>query len=645
MKKTSTLWRTILAITILVMTVSLTAFGSNRYNVEVEKQTDEFYVNDFANLFTEADKQVMMENAVELAEEYDGIQVVVSTVNSLNGNQIEQYAYSMYEEYGIGKDSMGILILLSVEDRQVRIETGKTMQAYITDSKSGQLLDNYGMQYFRDDRFAEGLKSVQEAVIAEIRNVVPIDWNNTNETLNVTEVPDAVAPTTGNEVNNGQQNNSGNMLIGCLFALLFVMPIVIIIILIVTYRKKYGEFKTQVNELKEDNGKLSEENSKLKECNNNGEKKIQELQRSCLSLKKLTDTLKQDNARLESENTELKAELASTNEFYGRVRRLHPELDFEKEVKGMVEAEARAEAREIDRKLNSVLKLTADKNNVEAFADAIKAYNNAETKVLKYGISTFRKGTFNLNNAETKAQKYDISTFRKGTFNLNDAEIKVQNYIKADIAKVRALYQESVKLREAYEKEQQELRDKAEAQKAYNEMIKVYHNNQKGTYEEYDALYKAYLLYEKLTCAQKEFFPDAKMLIEYEIVLKKAQEDKRNHDAARNAEEAVQNAINYIHGSADENDRDKISKAFRYYNNLSMAQRAYFNAELLNQMRKFKNEADADHEHRERRRAEERRREQMRRSSYHNSSSGFSGGSHFGGFGGHSSGGGASRGF
>lgn len=623
MKRTSTLWRTILAITILVMTVSLTAFGSNRYNVEVEKQTDEFYVNDFANLFTEADKQVMMENAVELAEEYDGIQVVVSTVNSLNGNQIEQYAYSMYEEYGIGKDSMGILILLSVEDRQVRIETGKTMQAYITDSKSGQLLDNYGMQYFRDDRFAEGLKSVQEAVIAEIRNVVPIDWNNTNKTSSVTEVPDAVAPTTRDEVNNGQQNNSDNMLFGYLFALLFVMPIVIIIILIVTYRKKYGEFKTQVNELKEDNDKLSEENSKLKERNNNGENKIQELQRSCLSLKELTDTLKQDNARLESENTELKAKLASTNEFYGRVRRLHPELDFEKEVKKMLEAEAMAEARVIDRKLNSVLGMPADKDNVEAFEDAIKAYDNAETK----------------------AQQYNISTFSKSTFNPKDAKIKAQQYVKADIAKVRALYQESVKLREAYEKEQQELRDKAEAQKAYNEMIKVYHNNQKGTYEEYDALHKAYSLYEELTYAQKEFFPDDKMLREYEIVLRKAQEDKRNYDAARNAEEAAKQTIGHIHSSADEDDRDKISKAFRYYNNLSMAQRAYFSAELLNQMRKFKNEADDDHARRERRREEERQREHIIYSSHHNSSSGFSGGSHFGGFGGHSSGGGASRGF
>lgn len=623
MKRTSNLWRTIWVIAFLLMTVSLTAFGSNRYNVEVEKQTDEFYVNDFANLFTEKDKQVMMENAVKLAEEYDGIQVVVSTVNSLNGNQIEEYAYSMYEQYGIGKDSMGILILLSVEDRQVKIETGKTMQAYITDSKSGQLLDNYGMQYFKEDRFAEGLKSVQEAVIAEIRNVVPIDWSSTNETSNVTEVPDAVAPTTGDEVNNGQQNKWQYMLFGYLFVLVFVIPIVLNIIQLVRYWKKYNEFKTQVNELEEDNGKLSEENSKLKERNNNGAKKIQELEKSCLSLKECVEAFREDNSKLEMANKTLAERLASTNEFYSRVRRLHPELDFEKEVKKMLEAEAMAEARVIDQKLNSVLGMPADKDNVEVFEDAIKAYDNAETK----------------------AQQYNISTFSKSTFNPKDAKIKAQQYVKADIAKVRALYQESVKLREAYEKEQQELRDKAEAQKAYNEMIKVYHNNQKGTYEEYDALHKAYSLYEELTYAQKEFFPDDKMLREYEIVLRKAQEDKRNYDAARNAEEAAKQTIGHIHSSADEDDRDKISKAFRYYNNLSMAQRAYFSAELLNQMRKFKNEADDDHARRERRREEERQREHIIYSSHHNSSSGFSGGSHFGGFGGHSSGGGASRGF
>ena len=347
------------------------------------------------------------------------------------------------------------------------------------------------------------------------------------------------------------------------------------------------------------------------------------MEKSCLSLKECVEAFREDNSKLEMANKTLAERLASTNEFYSRVRRLHPELDFEKEVKKMLEAEAMAEARVIDQKLNSVLGMPADKDNVEVFEDAIKAYDNAETK----------------------AQQYNISTFSKSTFNPKDAKIKAQQYVKADIAKVRVLYQESVKLREAYEKEQQELRDKAEAQKAYNEMIKVYHNNQKGTYEEYDALHKAYSLYEELTYAQKEFFPDDKMLREYEIVLRKAQEDKRNYDAARNAEEAAKQTIGHIHSSADEDDRDKISKAFRYYNNLSMAQRAYFSAELLNQMRKFKNEADDDHARRERRREEERQREHIIYSSHHNSSSGFSGGSHFGGFGGHSSGGGASRGF
>ena len=107
--------------------------SNNSYKIAVEEQTDDFYVNDFANLFSDKEKQVMMERAVELAEEFDGIQVVATTINSLNGYDIEQYAYSMYEQYQIGNESMGILILLSVEDRNIRIETGKTMQVYITD--------------------------------------------------------------------------------------------------------------------------------------------------------------------------------------------------------------------------------------------------------------------------------------------------------------------------------------------------------------------------------------------------------------------------------------------------------------------------------------------------------------------------------
>lgn len=82
-----------------------------------------------------------MDNAVKLSNEHNGVQVVVTTVMSLDGNTIENYALEMYNLYGIGKDDMGLLILLSTGDRQIRVEVGKAMEAYIPDSKAGRFID------------------------------------------------------------------------------------------------------------------------------------------------------------------------------------------------------------------------------------------------------------------------------------------------------------------------------------------------------------------------------------------------------------------------------------------------------------------------------------------------------------------------
>ena len=230
---------TIFVFAILLFTTNLAPAyhaesANNSYKIAVEEQTDEFYVNDFANLFSNEQKQVMMERAVQLAEEFDGIQVVVTTINSLNGYEIEQYAYSMYEQYGIGNNSMGILILLSVEDRNIRIETGKTMQAYITDSKSGQLLDKYGMDYFVEDKFAEGLVSVQEAMISEIRDVIPANWNSETDIAEEDTASIAVS-----EPSNVQEVSSNDKMgvIDTMFAILFVISLAVIIAFAYFYRK------------------------------------------------------------------------------------------------------------------------------------------------------------------------------------------------------------------------------------------------------------------------------------------------------------------------------------------------------------------------------------------------------------------------
>ncbi len=88
----------LLCIFIIMLLIPVVA-NANSYDFSVKEQTNEFYVNDFAGIFTEEQKQEMLNKAKELNDNYNGIQVVVTTVDSLEGHEIENYAYAMYNQY------------------------------------------------------------------------------------------------------------------------------------------------------------------------------------------------------------------------------------------------------------------------------------------------------------------------------------------------------------------------------------------------------------------------------------------------------------------------------------------------------------------------------------------------------------------
>lgn len=159
--------RTIVALAIFVV-MFLMVFPSFAA-ANIPAPTSEFYVNDFAGIFSPEQKQELMNKAVSFAEQNDGVQIVVTTVKSLEGLDAEDYAYQMYNKYEIGKDDMGILILLATEDRKVRIEIGKAMEAYLTDSRAGSLIDKNALSYLKKDDFAQGIISLQNACIEYIK--------------------------------------------------------------------------------------------------------------------------------------------------------------------------------------------------------------------------------------------------------------------------------------------------------------------------------------------------------------------------------------------------------------------------------------------------------------------------------------------
>ena len=88
-------------------------------------QTEEYYVNDYANLINVDTEEYIINTNLNLYNQ-TGAQVVVVTVQNLEGKSIEEYATEVFRKFGIGdaNKNNGVLMLLAFDEREFRIEVG-----------------------------------------------------------------------------------------------------------------------------------------------------------------------------------------------------------------------------------------------------------------------------------------------------------------------------------------------------------------------------------------------------------------------------------------------------------------------------------------------------------------------------------------
>jgi uncharacterized protein len=96
------------------------------------------YVNDFANVLNPTTTAQLNDLCLQVAQKAHA-QIAVVTINSLDGNSIEDYAVDLYKAWGIGsKDSnRGLLILFAVKDHRYRTEVGYGLEPILPDGKVG----------------------------------------------------------------------------------------------------------------------------------------------------------------------------------------------------------------------------------------------------------------------------------------------------------------------------------------------------------------------------------------------------------------------------------------------------------------------------------------------------------------------------
>lgn len=135
------------------------------------------FVNDFVGVFSVEEKNILEEKLSNFSKTY-GNEIAVVTINNLGGDYIENYAVKLFEEWGIGKKGQdnGVLVLVAMDERQMRIEVGYGLEGFLTDIQSNWIINNIMKPAFQQGNFYAGIDSAIDKIISATQGeVIPVD--------------------------------------------------------------------------------------------------------------------------------------------------------------------------------------------------------------------------------------------------------------------------------------------------------------------------------------------------------------------------------------------------------------------------------------------------------------------------------------
>jgi uncharacterized protein len=126
-------------------------------------------VNDLAGLVPPPVRE-RLEARLEDLERRTGAQVAVLTVDTLEGDPVEDFAVRVFQTWKLGRRGVddGVLFVVARQGRRMRIEVGYGLEERLTDARSRQILDDVVRPHFRNGNFGAGVEAGVEAIRATI---------------------------------------------------------------------------------------------------------------------------------------------------------------------------------------------------------------------------------------------------------------------------------------------------------------------------------------------------------------------------------------------------------------------------------------------------------------------------------------------
>ncbi len=139
-------------------------------------------VNDLADVLS-AEQERKLEDKLVNFDKTTSTQITIVTIQSLDGNEVAQYAVELANNWGIGRRGKhnGVLVLAAIQDRRMNISTGYGLEGALPDVITGRIIRNEMTPAFRKGDYYTGFDKAADAIIAATKGEYTADASEKKE--------------------------------------------------------------------------------------------------------------------------------------------------------------------------------------------------------------------------------------------------------------------------------------------------------------------------------------------------------------------------------------------------------------------------------------------------------------------------------
>ncbi len=136
------------------------------------------HINDYGHMLTQQTIGTLEQELTEF-ESQTSHQIVILTLESLEGQPLEPFATEVFNTWELGHESNdnGVLLLIALQDRKIRIEVGIGLEGILTDAKTNQIIRQILAPHLRnsdyDAAITESIHAIQNIIQGEVMTPIP----------------------------------------------------------------------------------------------------------------------------------------------------------------------------------------------------------------------------------------------------------------------------------------------------------------------------------------------------------------------------------------------------------------------------------------------------------------------------------------